>query len=276
MTEYKFPQELNKEAQKALYDLLLVLADSKHLLGLRYGEWLGAPALEASIAAISMAQDELGHARLFYGLIDEFTKLSFQRRNEEPSQYRNIEFLDEAFRSWPDFVAANTLIDLALTVQLEAFQRSSYLPLRQRVPKILQEEGFHFQHGKGWLLRLATASERSKAELEKAVKNLWAQVLCWFGEPGSGSEQALVKSGIQDTDSEGLRARFIERLGPLLRQINLDLPVWHDAITGQWVLGTMLSWEGWDEAFRRFTRTGPDKETFAQIASLFAHEYPVE
>jgi len=85
-----------------------------------------------------------------------------------------------------------------------------------------------------------------------------------------------VKSGIQDTDSEGLRTRFIEKLGPLLQQINLDLPVWHDTITGQWILGTTLSWEGWDEAFRRFSRTGPDKETFAQIASLFTHEYPVE
>lgn len=272
--EYKSVQELSTGCQRALYDLLLVLADSKHLLGLRYGEWLGAPALEASIAAVAMAQDELGHARLLYGLLDEFIKAGFPKRKEEPSQYRNIECLDQAFSSWADFVTANLLVDLALTVQLEAFQRSSYLPLRQRAPKILQEERFHFQHAKGWLVRLAS-SEKTKAELERSIKQLWGTLLAWFGKVGSVSERALVEAGIQATDSDGLRHRFLEKIGPLLQQAHLDLPVWHDAITGQWLIEAP-SWDGWDEAFRRFTRTGPDAATFTQIESLFIHEYPVE
>lgn len=275
MSEYKSPQELSKECQQALYDLLLVLADSKHLLGLRYGEWLYAPAIEASIASVSMAQDELGHARLFCNLVQEFVNHGFAKREERPSEYRNMELLDHAFPSWPDFVAAHALVDLALTIQLEAFQSSSYLPLRRLVPKLLQEEEFHFQHAKGWLLRIAQGNERAKAELEKAIKRIWAPVLCWFGKPDSPSEQALVEASIQDTDSEGLRTRFIEKLGPILQQADLNLPVSNDAITGQWVLGTELSWAGWNEAARRFSSTGPDPEMFAQIECFFNHEYPV-
>ncbi len=275
MSEYKSPQELSDECQRALYDLLLVLADSKHLLGLRYGEWLYAPAIEASIAAVSMAQDELGHARLFYNLVQEFVTQGFPKRDAKSSEYRNIELLDHAFPSWPDFVAAHALGDLALTIQLEAFQASSYLPLRRLVPKLLQEEAFHFQHAKGWLLRIAQGNERSKAVLEKAIKKIWACVLCWIGKPDSDSERALLSSKIQDIDSEGLRARFTERLGPVLQQAQLNLPISNDAITGQWVLGTELSWNGWDETTRRFSSTGPDREIFSQIECFYTHEYPV-
>lgn len=275
MSEYKSPRELSKECQRTVYDLILVLADSKHLLGLRYGEWLCAPAIEASIASVSMAQDELGHARLFYNLVQEFVNHGFPKREERPSEYRNMELLDHAFPSWPDFVAAHALVDLALTIQLEAFQSSSYLPLRRLVPKLLQEEEFHFQHAKGWLLRIAQGNERSKAELEKAVKKIWVPVLCWFGKPDSASERVLVDSAIQDTDSEGLRLRFIKRLGLILQQAQLNLPVSNDAITGQWVLGTELSWNGWNETTRRFSSTGPDREIFSQIECFYTHEYPV-
>jgi phenylacetate-CoA oxygenase PaaI subunit len=278
MNTFHSPQELPQKVQRALFDLLLVLADSKHILGLRYGEWLSAPALEASIAAVSMAQDEFGHARLLYGLLDNFyTELNFPRRKEEPSQYSNLELLDGAFSDWMDFVIANALIDLAMTVQLEGLRNSSYLPLRQRVAKMLQEERFHFQHGQGWVLRLASAGPRAKAELERKLRAVWPTLSAWFGKPASPSEQALTQSGVQDTDSDGLRARFVEQVGPLFQQAHLSVPMiaW-DAITGQVVLTTTPNWTGWDESVRRFSRTGLDQKTFAQIESLYVHNYPVE
>lgn len=274
--EFTNPQELEEETRQALYDLFLVLADTKHLLGLRYGEWLGAPAIEASIASVAMAQDEFGHARLFYGLLKGFQEAGIPEREEVPCEYRNFEGLDAAWGSWMDFIAANVLVDGALSVQIEALKGSSYVPVRRMVAKIVQEEAFHRQHARGWLLRVAHEGTRPKAELEKALKRLWEPVLLWLGRPGSGHERALVEAGIQDTDSEGLRARFIEQLGPLLvEQAGLDLPLSNDAITGQWVLGTALSWEGWDDAFRRRSRTGPDPETFRQIESFQGHAYPV-
>ena len=65
--------ELGDEARQALRALILSLADSKRVLGLRYSDrMLGAPTLEAGIAASSMAQDEWGHARLTYALLGDF------------------------------------------------------------------------------------------------------------------------------------------------------------------------------------------------------------
>ena len=65
--------DLTATVRAPLRDLILVLADTKRLLGMRYANWiLGAPELEAGIACASMAQDEWGHARLLYALLREF------------------------------------------------------------------------------------------------------------------------------------------------------------------------------------------------------------
>jgi 1,2-phenylacetyl-CoA epoxidase catalytic subunit len=57
-------------ARPLLRSLILTLADTKRLLGIRYSDWmLGAPTLETGIAASSMAQDEWGHSRLTYALL---------------------------------------------------------------------------------------------------------------------------------------------------------------------------------------------------------------
>src|SRR5215212_6864840 len=58
------------DAEAALVGLLLSAADDEFVLGYRNSEWTGiAPMLEDDVAFSSMAQDEIGHARLFYGLL---------------------------------------------------------------------------------------------------------------------------------------------------------------------------------------------------------------
>ena len=116
-------------------DLILVLADSKRLLGMRYAEWiLGAPALEAGIACASMAQDEWGHGRLLYALLRDFgDDVERLEHGREPGEYRNIELLDSSPESWPELVIVNALVDTALSVQLDALRNAEHAPLRQRV-----------------------------------------------------------------------------------------------------------------------------------------------
>src|SRR5215471_17070437 len=57
----------------ALFAVLSSLADNKQAIGRRYAYWCnGAPALEAAVAAAAMTQDELGHARTLYPLLEDF------------------------------------------------------------------------------------------------------------------------------------------------------------------------------------------------------------
>src|SRR3954467_13207859 len=129
--------DLAPETRTSVRDLLLVLADTKRILGMRYAEWiLGAPELEAGIACASMTQDEWGHARLLYALLKDFgDDVDVVEHGRQPSQYANMQLLDHAPSSWPELVAINVLADGALSLQLEALGNSTYIPLRQRVQK---------------------------------------------------------------------------------------------------------------------------------------------
>src|SRR5262245_39257624 len=65
-------REISTNLRLPLRELLLSLADDEFVIGYANSEWTGiAPVLEEDIAFSSLAQDELGHARLFYQLLSE-------------------------------------------------------------------------------------------------------------------------------------------------------------------------------------------------------------
>jgi 1,2-phenylacetyl-CoA epoxidase catalytic subunit len=106
-----------------LSGLIAGLADNKYFLGRRYAEWCtSAPTLEAAVAAASMAQDEIGHARSFYPLLRDVAGASPEVEPETRTAFTNVPFLSSPFVGWTDFVAANLVFDTALTVLLESAQ----------------------------------------------------------------------------------------------------------------------------------------------------------
>src|SRR5574340_154899 len=138
----------------ALFAILSSLADNKQAIGRRYAYWCnGAPALEAAVAAAAMTQDEIGHARTLYPLLEDFTQAAADPSQVEPmtrTLHYHLASLDQEFQGWSDFVATNFLLDTALTTFFATAQQSSYEPLRQRARKIVQEERIHFMHADGW------------------------------------------------------------------------------------------------------------------------------
>jgi 1,2-phenylacetyl-CoA epoxidase catalytic subunit len=105
-----------------------------------------------------MTQDELGHARSLYPLLEDFVQGQADPRQVDPmtrTSHYQLAFLDKDFAGWSDFVATNFLFDTALTTFFEAAQHSSYEPLGQRARKVVQEERIHPVHAEGWVCRLA-------------------------------------------------------------------------------------------------------------------------
>jgi len=248
-------RELSPETRAAVRDLVLVLADSKRLLGMRYAGWiLGAPELEAGIACASMAQDEWGHGRLLYALLREFgDDVDRIEHGREPESYRNIEVLDEPPASWPGLVAINAFVDTAFTIQFEAMAASSWLPMRQRVGKMLEEERFHEAHGTAWFRRLARSSAGRAALSGEAIATL-PVIMRWFGSD-SGRAATLRTEGVVSLTGSALRQRFRERIQPLLVEID----------AGDGPPAIPPSFTGFDESSRRMTRRGPDVRTLEQI-----------
>ena len=58
--------------KSALIALLYQLADDDFLIAYRGSEWLGlAPHIEEDVAFSSISQDTMGHAAMFYQLLEE-------------------------------------------------------------------------------------------------------------------------------------------------------------------------------------------------------------
>lgn len=238
MTEATLSAGEQTAADRALRDLILVLADSKRLLGTRYAEWiLGAPELETGIACASMAQDEWGHARLLYALLKEFGEDVDQlEHGREPAEYYNLEVLDRAPVTWPEFVIVNALVDLALTIQLEALTDSRHAPLRQRVGKLIDEERFHAAHALAWARRLGTTAD-GKAALADALDAAMPVVQRWFGAEGAQ-----------------LRALWLQRIQPVL--VAAD----RTALASE-----LPDFAGFNPRTRRVSTAGPDAATIKHV-----------
>jgi phenylacetate-CoA oxygenase PaaI subunit len=199
--------------------LIAGLADNKLFLGRRYAEWCtGAPTLEAAVAAASMAQDEIGHARSLYPLLQDLAGKWEQTEPETRTQFEHVAFLDHVFESWTDFVAANFLIDTALTVLLQSAQSSSLEPLGQRARRMLEEERLHWLHAEGWTRRLAGASPRLKIALSASMSVAAPDCLVILGLAGSD----LVETETLDAGTSVLIDRFQKRTHSVLEFAGLS------------------------------------------------------
>lgn len=219
-----------------LQTLLLALADDEFILGVRNSEWTGiAPMLEEDVAFSSMAQDEIGHARLFYQMLAELTggnadTIAYGR---QPNEYMCCQLMERPIGDWAYSIARQFLYDTADHIRLEALSRCRYEPLANATQKIIREEKYHLMHGDMWLNRLATRSPISREHLDAALTALWPDALgIW--EPLQGEEQ-LVAEGILPASFEALRSEWLEQIAPYFYNLDLAFPAKKDEHSGLFV-----------------------------------------
>jgi len=261
--KYSKAADLPEELREHLGALILVLADNKRLLGMRYSDWiLGAPALEAGIACSAMAQDEWGHGRIFYAMLRDFGQDPNRLEHERESQeYRSIELLDGPADGWTDLLALNLLLDSALSVQFEAMAESRFEPVHYKVSKLLDEERFHFEHGRGWVARLGS-TESGREAMQRAFAPAWEACIRWFGPDDDDVARALCDGGLTDKDAAGLRARWLQRVAPVVESVGLGFA---EEDGGAWRSKVEPAWDGWDSDLRRGREGGPDADTLVRV-----------
>lgn len=226
----------------ALIELLLRLADDELVLGHRDSEWTGfAPLAEEDVAFASIAQDEIGHAALYYDLLAALTGRSADSWAYERAagEYRNAVVLERdnsgltvgggalpadglPRRDWAFTVARQYLYDLADGLRLERLQESSYAPLRAAASRIAREERYHLMHCEAWMRRLASATAESRRRVQEAVDRLWPEVLGLFEEtPVDG---VLAESGLFPGGTAAWRTRWLDRVRAELSALELRVP----------------------------------------------------
>lgn len=224
MSQFVNVEALDESTRPALRRLILSLADSKRLMGIRYSDWLlGAPSIETGIAASSMCQDEWGHARLLYAMLKDLDEDPTAAEHERADgAYASADPLDAPFPDWAAVVAGMVLVDGALTVALEGFCRGCFEAASTRVPKMMAEEEFHASLASAWYRRLATAaSDEARGLLASATRSMLPPMLAWLGADDDGAK-ALVAAGITIPGAE-MVARYRDNVRALVAEAGVDV-----------------------------------------------------
>lgn len=242
-------------ALAALVNLITVLADTKYFLGRRVSEWTtGAPTLEAAVTAAAVAQEELGHSRAIFPLLEELPwpgrPQPLEREHDRARRYC-VSFLDHEFPTWAHVVAACLLIDTGVNTMFEALVDGAHEGLAIRVRRALEEERFHMGYAES-LARQIVGFGAGPAELQARVDALLPEMLCWFGPRGEPGVELLAAEGVLKWTNEDLRQRYLGRVAPLLLELGLRLPLHWDLAAGRWEYDE-LPWGRWNALQRRLT-----------------------
>lgn len=174
---------MNVELSQALSAKLLALADDEFILGHRNSEWCGhAPILEEDIAFANIAQDELGHAILWYEALQTLTgktpdQQAFFRAADE---WRNVQLVELLKGDWAFTMLRQYLFDAYELALLEQLVDSTYKPIADIATKARPEEVYHYRHTSNWVKRLGLGTEESNRRMQVALDTLWPYALQLF------------------------------------------------------------------------------------------------
>lgn len=220
------PDDLTEHEQKAVEAQLFRIADDEYIQAERYTFWqVRAPTLESDLAISNNAQDELGHARLWYDAIQQFgydeESLLWE---SDPSDFQHSTLVELPFKEgeWADAIVRAYLYDEAEEIRLAALEDSTYRPIRNRTSRIQGEEGYHLEHAVSWLERMSQdpdATERLQAALDK----LYPYALTLF-EPIGDVEADIVELGIRTKTLDEMRNEWEERVEAQLTELGLEIP----------------------------------------------------
>jgi ring-1,2-phenylacetyl-CoA epoxidase subunit PaaC len=215
---------MNADLQHALTNRLLAFADDELILGHRNSEWAGhAPILEEDIAFANIAQDEMGHAAIWYQLYCELTaedpdRLVFER---DAAAYRNVQMVELPKGDWAFTLLRQYLFDAAEMVRLSRLLESRYRPIKAAAAKIRPEEMYHYRHTSAWVRRLGLGAEESRQRMQNALDQLWAYAQQLFVP--LPNETLLVEAGYVPEPAE-LRQEWEDIVVPFLTEADLQAP----------------------------------------------------
>jgi ring-1,2-phenylacetyl-CoA epoxidase subunit PaaC len=221
MTKFESFNSLTGITRAAVVDLLYRLGDDELIIGHRNSEWTGhGPILEADIAFSSMAQDEMGHAQVYYQMLHELGEpdpdtLAFGRK---PRQYKCCSLVCLPKGDWAFSLMRQFLYDSAETVRLTALVESTLVPLAHFARKIHGEEKYHMMHGRTWVLRLGGATANSHDRMQEALTEAYPHALGLF-EP-TEYDVTLAQAGILPRE-EDLRRQWESAVAPVLADVGL-------------------------------------------------------
>jgi ring-1,2-phenylacetyl-CoA epoxidase subunit PaaC len=218
----------------ALCGVLLAWADDELVVGHRHSEWTGfAPDIESDVALSSIAQEELGHARVFYEQVAAATAttpdaLAFGRA---PEAFRNAVLTEQPNGDWGFTIVRAWLYDHADAVRLADLAAAPVGPFAALARALQREEKYHLLFSDAWLVRLAAAGGDAPGRIQAALDAAWPGALGLFEE--TADHARLVAVGLLPAGTAAQRARFEADVRPRLEALGLRVPAAAPATGGR-------------------------------------------
>lgn len=223
------PDDLSERERTAVEAELRCLADDEFVTAERYVDWqVRGPTLEADLAIANVAQDEYGHARLWYDLLQDFgyaeEDLLWER---DPSEFRHATLAELAYErgDWADCVLRGYLYDHFEMLRLEALEDTTYPRIADRVGKVRDEEHYHRDHAENWLERLTEGSDASSdahRRLQTVLDRLYPHAQTLFAP--TEREEEIVELGVRTRPLAALRDDWLAVTTPFLEGLGLTVP----------------------------------------------------
>ncbi|MFS0781937.1 1,2-phenylacetyl-CoA epoxidase subunit PaaC [Bacillus sp. 1P06AnD] len=227
-------ERMNKDEKEALVDLLFQLADDDFLYAFRGSEWLGlVPHIEEDVASASITQDSMGHANMFFAILQDLNigscdKLAHARK---PAERRNCilvervngpgDYSENPRFDWAYAVCRNFLYSVAKKVKMQSLKSSSYGPLSHIATRVLMELYYHELHWRTWFIQLVNAEGEGRNRMVAALQQVMADCHDLF-HLGSYAGQ-IVDSGLIDEEIT-LYKGWKEELALIMERASLSLP----------------------------------------------------
>lgn len=223
------------EANKPIViELLYQLADDDFILSYRGSEWLGlAPHIEEDVAFSSISQDMMGHAAMFYQLLEELgegdvDKLAHARPIKERKNAILLEFvngsghyLQKPKYDWAFAVVRNYFYTLAKKLRMDSLKNSSYKPLANLAVNINMELYYHLLHWKTWFVQLMKANAEARTRMEAAVSRVLDDFEGVLTLGPLGNE--MMQIGLIENE-EVLKKRWRQIMKPVFESVYLSMP----------------------------------------------------
>jgi 1,2-phenylacetyl-CoA epoxidase catalytic subunit len=238
-----------------------------------------APTLNNFGSAVSIIQDELGHAHIAYRLLRDLgvdtDKLIFERA---PQNFKYPYTFDVGLDSWVELIVANAFYDRAGYALLgDIFRSTTFGPWKRALVKVDKEETFHLRHGEQNMRKINQTPEGHEA-LQHAVDWMFMLTVEWFGLPDDlkkHSEQ--LDYGFKGHSNDELRQIWMTTAVPLCNELHLKVPAHYDEEQKKYVIDCpfpahfdakakrWLFEDGacsWDDVMKRWKARGPMNEEF--------------
>ncbi|MED4018583.1 MULTISPECIES: 1,2-phenylacetyl-CoA epoxidase subunit PaaC [Sutcliffiella] len=225
----------NEKYKQPLIELLYQLADDDFILAYRGSEWLGlAPHIEEDVAFSSINQDTMGHASMFYQLLEDLNEgpvdcLAHARPANERLNAVLLEmvngpgtYLIEPKYDWAFTVVRHYFYTVAKKVKIESLKNSSYEPLKHIALKINMELYYHLLHWKTWFKQLCLSNDDAKKRMIQAINTVIAEF------DGVLSLGALANEMQEHQIIEGedlLRQRWMNEMKNVFSEIEIPFPL---------------------------------------------------